>query len=162
MNKFIVILSMLVSSVVFAMPTVGDFIEYDRQTIQGDRTISETVTQEIISYNTITKKFREKTSVRLVDGRIQTSERENSLEVLMDDKELGDILSRCRSYGGKTVNLPTPAGNISTCALPMNDIMNQRTIWYGKIPFGVVKDEVTLELTGDRQVLMLKSFRPGK
>jgi hypothetical protein len=161
MKKLIYVGLLLASPMAFAMPTVGDFAAFDVQSTVDGHQQTGVVSYELSSYDAATKKFHERLTAQETGGPVRVGEKDLTTENLVSDKEIADYLSNCRTYGGRAETLTTPAGSFKTCAISTNDDTTERTIWYGKVPFGIVKDDVTLSLTGDRMIVILKSFKNG-
>lgn len=160
MKALLVIASLVVSSVAFAMPSVNDSASYDVVVTQGNQSQHITYDASLTEYNSGQDTFK-MVEVTTVHGQQpQTQEGWVKGEDLASDELVAELLTNCAKYRGKAGKVTVPAGTFDSCALPQNNNGVVGTLWVAKVSFGIAK----IEQSNGRQkmVMALKSFKLGQ
>ena len=150
----------LLNTSAFAFPTVGDNAVYSVQQTANAQTINAEMTSTVMAVDTVKDTI---TVSSLLNGSTTTETK--SLSDLMNYYNLVD---QCQSVGGITESISAASTSISTCHIHQ-DLSSDTgpvsgDIWFGKIPFGIVKSVVNQGTpTGtSTQTMLLKSFKSQK
>ncbi len=157
MKLFLITASLLVSSMAFAMPTVGDYAQYDVTVTQEGSTQTGVLDQEITAFNQANNSYSVKSSMNS-NNQVQSQVREVQASQLLSTDVVNQALSNCAQGGATLEVVTTPAGTFNTCAIAIpasNGVSGKINI--GLVAFGLVRSE----LTGPNQssVAVLKSQR---
>lgn len=161
MKLFISAALLLSSSLVFAMPTVGDFADYDGVATKGDQTAVFDYTTMISAFDAATQNYTLHT-VLTYNGKATPSDSPTASNQLYSEANVASILANCASVNGSLQNLVTAAGTFNTCAAPITGSDFTGTIWIASVPFGFAKMTQVKTSSGQTTTIALKSFTFGK
>jgi hypothetical protein len=157
MKTLIAIATLLVGSMAFAMPTVNDDSIYDVTVTQGSKTQNLTYEMKLTAYDSAKDMFTLSETVTQ-NGQTQQQESAQPGNSFFTDDQVSQILTGCATYGGSLEKLTTPAGDINTCALPLQD--GSGKAWIANVAFGFAKFEQTQN--GQTVSFLIHSFTFGK
>jgi len=157
----ILVATVLMSSMaVAAMPTIGDYAQYEVTVTQGEAQSAMTFEQEITAFNQASNSYSVKSTVTS-NGQVQTQLRNVESNSLFTTELVTQALANCTQAGGQSESVTTAAGTFDTCALPLtasNGVTGKINV--GLVAFGVVRSEV---VSGNQRTLaVLKSQRLGQ
>jgi hypothetical protein len=144
----------------WAYPTVGDKVEW-AGTIetQGGTTTQVKVVKEVLSHDTITGKWTVKKDVTIDSKTTSETKLEDSL---YSPEQYQQTIASCEANAGKLEEITVPAGTFKSCML--TTIGTDGTVdekWWGDVPFGVVRKNLTEVNKGATTKLDLNSIING-
>lgn len=157
-NILLPAVTLLTSSVAFAMPSVGDQALYDATLSKAGAVTAATAELELVSLDAANQQFQEKTTI-VANGATQSNTKTVEASSLASDEIVTQVLATCSEIGGHLETITVPAGTFDTCALP-SDASTPGTYWVSHVSFGVVKQDFT-NSSGVHIVMVLRSFRKG-
>lgn len=126
----------------FAYPTVGDKVEWTGTIENSSGTATQVkVVKEVLSHDTITGKWTIKKDVT-VDS--QTTSETKVEDSLYSPEQYQQTIASCEANGGKLEEITVPAGTFKACML--TTVSPDGTVdekWWGDVPFGVVRRNLT-------------------
>lgn len=143
-----------------ALPKVGDQAIYDVTVTEQGKRSAYTSVVEIVAFNAVNDTYLQR-DTKKVDGQpdqIQEDWKEPA-EIMSDDK-VENILADCDQVGGVTAGVAVPAGNFTSCSLPVSADETQPfagRVWIARVRFGLARSELTAK--GVTTVTSLRSFR---
>ena len=152
------LVSALMATTALAMPKVGDVVNYNFTVSQQGQNTSGTLKQLITTF--VNGMYNVETTYE-VNGQTQVQNNQRKPENMIDDKTISAVLSNCSAYNGKLETVTVPAGSFNTCLIPNNENNQKGEVWFGAVPFGVVKMVSTNE-NGRQTRMDLTSFQFGK
>ena len=132
----------LSTSSVFAYPTVGDKVEWTGTIDKLDGTSTEIkVVKEVLSHDTHTGKWTVKKDVTVGS---KTSSETKVEDALYSAEQYQKTIDSCEANSGKIEEITVPAGTFKSCMLKttgMDGTVDEK--WWGDVPFGVVRKNLT-------------------
>lgn len=150
MKKMIVVLAVLVSTVSFASPSVGDSATYEGTMYIFDQPVNFKKLIHLTEYNQNTDSFKQvETTLSISEDGVEQVEVDESWiasSELGSDAEMEEMLKNCSSVGGSNSNIVIRAGTFKACVFRNES----QSIALGRVPFNVLSiqgPELTYELT---------------
>lgn len=152
------LVSALMATTALAMPKVGDVVNYNFTISQQGQNTNGTVKQTITTF--VNGMYNVETTYE-ANGQTQVQNNQRKPENMIDDATINAVLSNCAAYNGKLETVTVPAGTFNTCSIPNNENNQKGDIWFGAVPFGVVK-MISTNANGRQTYMELTSFQFGK
>jgi hypothetical protein len=73
-----------------------------------------------------------------------------------------DAMTNCVAKGGMMEDVTVPAGTYNTCHMMMTEIGVTTNLWWGDVPFGVVKKMMANTAEGKTSTWELNSVTAGQ
>ncbi|MNK86841.1 hypothetical protein D3C87_1067620 [compost metagenome] len=144
----------------FAYPAVGDKVEWAGSIDRLDGTSTEIkVVKEVLGHDTVTKKWTIKKDVTINSETTSETKLEDSL---YSPEQYQQTIANCESNSGKIEEITVPAGTFKSCML--TTIGSDGTVdekWWGDVPYGVVRRNLTEGTKGATTKLDLNSIING-
>ncbi|MGZ3655387.1 MAG: hypothetical protein ACXVB9_02580 [Bdellovibrionota bacterium] len=152
------VFALLLSSAAFAMPTVGDQAVYDVTIVKDGQTYNATSVIELAQFDAAKNQFLERETQTMAGQQPQVTDTWKNASDLITDAKADQLLANCSAAGGVSATVNVPAGNFSTCVLPVQDDAGKPSgkVWISKVPFGVVHAEVDQD--GVTAVVNLRTY----
>jgi len=148
-------------SLAIASPSVGDIAIYVHTDTSQGTPKSDLLQVQLTDYNQNTDVFHMEIVIADLDGSNGWGGDEDIAgSKLLSDTYLRNLLESCASQGGTLAETTVPAGTFQTCEMPVNNDSGVGNVWYGIVPFGIVKSDLTL--SGVETTLQLKELGWGK
>ncbi|MNJ92555.1 hypothetical protein D3C87_102280 [compost metagenome] len=162
-HKFLMVAPVLMmSSMAFAYPMVGDTVEYKgTYKLDPNPETELVVKKEVVLYNELEKEWLVKVD-KTMNGSTTTEVDDVDDEDMMTPEKVQKVLTECVAKGGTLEDLTVPAGTISTCHMKMTCEEDSKEVWIGDVPFGVVKMIKHDMEDGKHKMLELQSFTLGQ
>jgi len=139
----------------FAMPTVGDSVEFSGKLGSSDERLTYTLT----SYDPA-KEIYNRHKVEVTDNQIpQNSDESVRAATLPAEADIELLLSNCMPPVGQIETVTVPAGTFKACKMRQGD-QGDSWVWTAKVPFGTVKVDTLIGKT--RLQLELQKFTLGR
>lgn len=155
MKLFSALLVTLASTAALAMPTVNDAANYDITLTSAGQTLKGTQDRVVTALDSATQLYTVKETVTL-NGQTQVKEVKVTKDKLFSDAAAEQLMSSCSAQGGTVQQVTVAAGTLPACAIPYNDSGATGTIYVGKVPFAVIKMEISAN--GQTMTLALRSY----
>jgi len=141
-----------------AMPTVGDQATYDITVVKGGQTYNATSVIELAQFDAAKNQYLERETQTMAGQQPQVTDTWKNTADLLTEAKADQLLANCNAAGGTNASVNVPAGNFSTCVLPVQDNAGKPSgkVWISKVPFGVVHAEVDQD--GASAVVNLRAF----
>ncbi|MBO9668464.1 MAG: hypothetical protein J7501_16820 [Bdellovibrio sp.] len=153
-------LMMAVSSFAFAYPTLGDKVEWTGAEVKLDGTSTPiTVTKEVTKWDDATMMWTVKVDMTKGD---QTSTKEVMTKCLWSPESWTMMKENCVMEGGTLESVTVDAGTYDSCR--MNTVSDDGSVtkkWWGDVPFGLIKKEMTDVKAGTKTTVGIKTITPG-
>jgi hypothetical protein len=148
------------TSYAFAYPAVGDKVEWAGTIDRLDGTSSQVkVVKEVLSHDTVTGKWTIKKDVTINSETTSETKLEDSL---YSPEQYQQTIASCEANSGKLEEITVPAGTFKSCML--TTISTDGSVdekWWGDVPFGVVRKNLTEVNKGATTKLDLNSIING-
>ncbi len=132
----------LAAATAMAYPTVGDKVEWTGTIENSSGTPTQVkVVKEVLSHDTVTGKWTIKKDVT-VDS--QTTSETKLEDSLYSPEQYQQTIATCEANSGKLEEITVPAGTFKACLL--TTVTPDGTVdekWWGDVPFGVVRRNLT-------------------
>lgn len=150
----------LSTSAAFAYPSVGDKVEWTGTIDRLDGTSSEVkVIKEVLAHDTVTGKWTVKKDVTIDSQTTSETKLEDSL---YSSEQYQQTIASCVANAGKLEEITVPAGTFKSCMLTTigtDGSVDEK--WWGDVPFGVVRKNMTEVNKGATTKLDLNSIING-
>lgn len=139
----------------YGYPAVGDRVDLEGDTLLRDGALqSLRLSKQVVNYDRRDKRWsilvREE---RNGEGRSRAEKQAD----LYTPELYREMMAECRNRGGRAERITVPAGTFDVCHL-LTAVTSDLTeeIWYGDVPFGVVKRIETNYTEGKKDTLELQ------
>lgn len=157
------------STYAMAYPMVGDKVEWTGTVVGTDGTTTEVKgSKEVLSQDPTTMKWLVKSWVQMGKWeRCETKEKKN----LYSSEKWQEIMTNCVTRGGVMEEITVPAGTYNTCKMTKTgddkgghhgDDGDSVTMWWGDVPFGLVKVMKTDGDSGKVKTMELSTVTLGQ
>lgn len=163
MKILISALTILTSTAVLAIPTVGDYVKYDVAVVQGGSStpIVGTIEQTLSDFDAAKNQYFQTTTTTITGGASSQSQDWVNATDLLTDAGIAQLVNNCAGVGGQTADVQTAAGVLHTCAVPVSNDKETSTYWVGSVPFGIVQADIVTKSNGNHTQAVINSFRIG-
>ena len=151
---------LLLSSVVFAIPAVGDYAKYSLNMTVNGQVLAGTLEETLTAYDPASDSFTEQIVVTDQNGNAQTQLSTTQRSQLLNDAVLGQLPAVCAQAGGSLGSTTVPAGTFNTCNVPASN-GSTGNVWIGDVPFGIVQANVADSSSGTTTALALLAYTTG-
>jgi hypothetical protein len=160
MRSIIFALTLVLSTVAQAYPTIGDRAEFVG-VITGWDGIPKMAEMSFAytAYNADTNEWTQRQETT-VDGKVQVDERVMKPNQVPTQSDVMSYLNDCVAKGGQSGTLKTPAGDIKACAIAQKGADFESIFYVADVPFAYAGFDFTL--AGIRTQMFLKSVTYGK
>ncbi|MGE0634433.1 MAG: hypothetical protein AB7O96_18600 [Pseudobdellovibrionaceae bacterium] len=140
-----------------AMPSVGDFAQYDYVADYNGDVIKGTIETEILEKDEAAGRFKILETLIVSGEEPDVVEYWKDEENLITDEYIDAILGDCTGYEGTEQTITVPAGTFNTCLIEFRTETTYASSDVAKVPFGFVTQEYTYP--DARHTWKLKKFR---
>lgn len=150
----------------FASPKVGDYLQFMMTNVDSfGKETRVRMESEIISVDATGSVFTVKetqTPIAPTMGQPEIEKNNVSADEFLTLAQIEQQLKYCTSRGGKTEPLRTPAGDFQSCRMTVLADGATQSLWYARVPQGVVKSQLRDEESGFFTQLELVKYRFGR
>lgn len=141
-RNLLALTALLASSFAFAYPTIGDKVEWAGTIDKLDGTSIEIkVVKEVLAHDTVTGKWTVQKDVTIGS---ETTHETKTEDALYSNEQYQKTIATCEANSGKLEEITVPAGTFKSCML--TTVAPDGTVdekWWGDVPFGVVRKNLT-------------------
>lgn len=161
-NFFAMSVVTLASTVSLAYPMVGDKAEWEgTYTKDPDAAQTLVVKKEVTEHDDTDKEWMVKVD-KIINGVTTTMMEDIDDDKMYSTEKWNEIMTNCEAKKGMLEDVTVPAGTFKTCHMKKTCDGHSWEVWWGDVPFGVVKGNWDDTEKGEHHAVELKTFTLGQ
>lgn len=149
----------------FASPKVGDYLKFEMTNVDSrGATMKMSIEKELVAYDAEEEAFvvRETQTPISPAGPATVDETLVPASDFMSVAEVEEQVKNCANRGGRAERVKVPAGEFAACRIKGDAPDASQSIWYARVPEGIVKSEMKDPTTRFSTRIELIQFRFGR